>query len=225
MWTLVRAQFRYHAQWMILLLAPTLLFAAVLTGLTVEAGKASALWTIWVLLGGLVVLVAFYHQDLKERRPLLWLELPLTPRQVIGARLLIPLLVHAGLLLLALAAIALLSPTAFERGVVLEVLSGNGLAMLVSYSIYAGEEVGIRLMNQRFLFWFAQIAFAGALVLVALDPVGWFPEIDEPAGIAGLHAVALFCAVSAYRLYQTRTNFLMGTDPNCGLPVDWSQSE
>lgn len=224
MWTLVRSQFRYHASWMALVLLPLLIFAAVLTGLSVRTGKISALWMLWTLVGGMFTHIVFYHQDLRERRPLLWLELPVTPRQVIGARLLVPLLIHPPMMLLGFLAIAVLSPAALTRETVGEVLCGNGLAMLVSYSIYAGEEVGIRLIDRRALFWFAQLAFASAMVLVALDPWDVFPELDEPAGVVSLHVVAVVCAVAAYRMFQNRTNFLMGTDPNCGLPVDWSSA-
>lgn len=225
MWTLVRSQFRYHASWMTLVLVPLLLFAAVLTGLDVGAGKVSALWMLWTLVGGMFTHIVFYHQDLRERRPLLWLELPVTPRQVIGARLLVPLLIHLPMMALAFLAMATLSPAALSQNAGAEVLCGNGLAMLVSYSIYAGEEVGIRLIDRRAMFWFAQLAFASAMVLVALDPWDVFPELDDPSGIVSLHVVAVVFAVAAYRMFQSRTNFLMGTDPNCGLPVDWSSAE
>lgn len=225
MWTLVQSQFRYHGSWMLMVLVPALLLAAALTGLSVRAGKISALWMMWTLVGGLVTLIVFYQQDLRERRPLLWLELPLSPRQVVGARLVVPLFIHLPILGVAFLAMLLLSPEAFDRGSVGEVLAGNGLAMMVSYSIYAGEEVGIRLAGHRVLFWLAQLGFSGTLVFVALDPLGWFPEIDSAPGVVGLHLVAALCAFAAYRMYQSRTNFLIGTDPSCGLPTDWSQAE
>lgn len=225
MWTLVQSQFRYHGPWMLAILLPALALAAVLTGLTVRAGKVSALWLMFTLVGGLVTLVVFYQQDLRERRPLLWIELPLSPRQVIGARLLVPLFIHLPMLAAAFLSMGLLSPESLDAEGIGEVLAGNGLAMLVSYSIYAGEEVGIRLANHRLWFWVAQFVFSGGLVFVALDPMEWFPKLEEPAGVIALHLVAIICAWGAYRMYQTRANYLMGTDPNCGLPADWSRAE
>lgn len=225
MWTLVRSQFRYHGPWMLAVLLPALALAAVLTGVTVRASKVSALWLVFTLVGGLVTLIVFYQQDLRERRPLLWLELPVSPREIIGARLIVPLFIHLPMLAAAFLFMGLLSPESLDAGGVGEVLAGNGLAMLVSYSIYAGEEVGILLAGRRTLFWLAQLLFSGSLVFVALDPLEWFPKLDDPAGLIALHAVAAFCAWGAYRMYQNRANFLMGTDPSCGLPADWSRAE
>lgn len=225
MWTLVQSQLRYHGPLMLMISMPVLAFAIGLTGFVMRDDKISAIWMMFTLVGGLLVLVVLYQQDLRERRPLLWLELPVSPRQVIGARLVVPLCVHLPLLAAAFGAIALLSPQSLDAEGVGEVLAGNGLAMLVSYSIYAGEEVGIRLAGRRALFWLAQLGFSGTLVFVALDPLEWFPELDDPLGILALHLVAAICAWGAYRMYQSRTNFLMGTDPNCGLPTDWSQAE
>ncbi|MDA8020272.1 MAG: hypothetical protein MPN21_22775 [Thermoanaerobaculia bacterium] len=226
MWTLIKAQFRYHALWLSLVLLPLLVFGAIVTGRSVQAGRVSALWMLWTMVGGMLAQIAlFYYSDLRERRALLWITLPLSPGQVSAARLVVPLFVHLPMLAFAFLAIAVLSPGALTSETVGEVLAGNGLAMLVTYSIYAGEEVGIRLAHRRGLFWLSQLGFAGLMVWVALDPLDWFPELDQGAGVAGLHGAALVCAVAAYRLYVGRTSFLVGTDPTCGLPIDWSRSD
>ena len=225
MWNLVKAQFRYHWQWMALVLVPLLIAAALLTGTTAKSDKIGGIWMLWTLIGGMLTQIAFYHQDLSERRPLLWLELPVSPSKVVGARLIVPLFIHLPMLAVALAAVALLLPEAWSAKIVGEILAGNGLAMLVSYSIYAGEEVGIRLMGRRFAFWLAQFGFSALLVFVALDPLEWFPDLEEAGGVAGLHVVASLFAFAAYRMFLSRSSFLVGTDPSCGLPVDWSSSD
>jgi len=163
MWTLIKTQLRYHGSWILMILTPILVFAVGLTGFVSREDRISALWMMFTLVGGLVTLIVFYQQDLRERRPLLWLELPVSPRQVVGARLAVPLFIHLPLLAVAFTAIAILSPVSLDADGVGEVLAGNGLAMLVSYSIYAGEEVGILLAGRRALFWLAQLAFSGTL--------------------------------------------------------------
>jgi hypothetical protein len=150
--------------------------------------------------------------------------MPVTPRQVIGARLMIPLLLHSSGLVIGLLSIVLLAPFALTAETVFEILAINGLFMMASSMFYLGEELGVRLAGNRWALWLYQAAFVLFFFVLTLDPFDIVPDVETTAGVLGLHAMAGASALVAYRMFQNRTNFLMGTDPNCGLPVDWSRA-
>lgn len=225
MWTLVGAQFRYYAVWMLSLVVPGVLFAVAVTLEVDDPVRAGKMWTIFTLVFGVTLQIVCYQKDIRERRSVLLMELPVTPTQVAAARLMQPLLLQSGLLGMALFSLALLEPTALTGPPLGKVLSGNGLAMLVSFALYAFEEIGIYLAEHKTWFWLSQMAFSAAIVVFALNPWGTFPDLDAPAGLACLYGAALVCALASYVLFKNRPNFLIGTDPNCGLPVNWSRGE
>lgn len=225
MWTLVGSRFRYHLTWLAPLFGATAVAAVTVSLVAEKEGAVGAVWAIWILILSMIAQVVFYHQDLRERRMLLWLELPLPPRLVVGARLLVPLLLHLFVVVFAFLGIHLLAPWAVTEETLGEMGSTSGIALLVGSTLYLAEETGILLAGHRTIAWILQLVFACAIVLFALDPWSLFFDIEEPAGWALLHAVALVFGLGTFLLFQHRNNFLMGTDPHCGLPVDWSQAE
>jgi len=210
MWNALRAELLYFRPWMLGGLGIATGVAALLVGLTWFENGAERIPTflsgMFPAIAGMVVSFIALGMRSEERRARLLLAAPLTPRQLAGVMVLLPIcLVTAGYL----AGVLLLGLTALVKGEI-DLRELPILARITGqFFIYAlmaplvQEAVAARRQGR------GRAAFAGwASLVVALPTLTSFYWLDGPMMNAGAHLlVGTIMMVSILMLYQGRTDF------------------
>ncbi|MEM6795741.1 MAG: hypothetical protein AAF725_17330 [Acidobacteriota bacterium] len=233
MWTLIKSQLEYSKRTVFFLW-----FAALCVGLpaTLMAGHIEdifGLWRVLVGFGGCVLAIKLYSLDLKERRLLLWMALPIAPWRLGLARVLLPMALQASLLLpfflssplwpSAAEGAAVAAAPGAAAWLILRVLAVQGLILIVVMMCYFVEEFCLVLSPWRWAVVVLNLAFGVPVGWFLLNPDRVISNLYTWPGVAVAHALALALAASTLWLFTRRRSYLMGINPWHGMPVDWTR--
>lgn len=225
-WQVIVAQMRYFKNMMVF--ATTLLVAALLV-LIFAASKIEQVESIMLVLliaASLGVQVACWFTDLKERRVLLLLSLPLSRWRVAFGFFLVPMVVQAVLTCAVLAPIPWLwlrhgtSFDVFELLARLFAISGGMLVLIYGSELFC--ELLIRISGSKILIVGANVLFA---VFIFTGGFGLFNFVDLLTGkLSGWASwgAGLSLLVLTMLFFVARANHTMGIHPVYGTPQDWS---
>ena len=206
-----------------------LLVAGITATLTLDSVRLlGKIWSVLTLMAGMGISVFLWSQDIRERRVLSWLRLPIRPAVAAGARLAVPTVLHALVILPFLFCLPIwFDETDSEAsGALLRVFGIHAFSLLMSVIIYLSEElmvlvykwglVGVIGINVTFV--------VGMLGFVVLGDRLGLPELDSLPGMVIAYTGSVVLALFTVRLYARRANYLLGVDGCTSMPVDWGAS-
>ena len=228
MWNVIREQLSYRRLELLALLVLASCIALVASSNAESAEGMRGVWTfVAVILGGGANLY-LWTVDQRERRMLLWVTVPLTPRLAASARLVSTLIVQGAVSFVGISCLS--AVLAAEGYLDLEnatlalrsILGGQGVGLLAIGFVHFQEELNLHFSRSR-----AVVYTISALSLAFFAVLAFFASreqlsLEAWATIAGCHSLAAFAAGCAFALFLRRRNHLVGVDAFWGTPEDWS---
>lgn len=223
MWRIILAQFRYNLFWVSTAYLVTGFFLLAGSLKLKDPAKVPGL-VAFGLFAGILLGVYLWVRDIKERRAVVWLGLPVHPDAWLGVRLWTPVLVTLGFLGLHVLAWVV---RAVQRGDLpftewaAEVLPLYGILLLVLVLFPFSEEMNIYLRERKWaLYLFNGLAFVGMMVLVVIE----VETEGAPARSLLTYGSAVAAALATAWAYRRRTSYLVVSHPVHGMPQDLASS-
>ncbi len=221
MWTLIAAQLRYCRTGFAI--AATVAVGAASFVTWVGKPEGPGIWQLVALALGVCANILLFTKDQKERRLLMWANLPVPLETIAATRLLLPVLIQSAAGMVAGLGLAL---TLLTRGQVHpqalpELLGTQGFALVVVLAIYLTEEITLLATPWRWAV-IAVNTVQTAVLLIAAFNIG--TSFLSWSGAALGHGLAVLIAAASYALFVRRRSFLFGLHPITGIPRDWSEA-
>ena len=207
----------------------TLLVAGLTASLMIDSVRTlGKIWSVLTLMAGMGISVFLWSQDIRERRLLSWLRLPIRPTMAAGARLTVPVVLHALVILPFFLCLPLwydASDPELSRALI-KVFGIHAFSLCMSMLIYLSEELTVLVhrWGLKGVIGLNVIFVAGLLGFVTFGERLGLPELDSLPGMGITYAGALLLASLTARLYARRSNYLLGVDGCTSMPVDWGAS-
>ena len=221
MWTLIASQLNYCRTGFAIIAVVALGSASFVTW--VGKPEGSGIWQLVALGFGVSANVLLWAKDQKERRMLMWINLPLSLEKIAAMRLLSAALIQAAAGILAALGLSL---TLLTRGLSdpqawPELLGTHGFALLTVLMIYLSEELTLWAAPRHWAVIAVNIVAPVVFLTLAFSSETLF---HSWSGALLAHILAVVAAAAAYALFLRRRSFLVGLSPLTGLPRDWSEA-